>query len=58
MNKPLMDKERIMLSGVGLAQELWVEKLDTAKYLINMSPSLVLVDVTPHEVWFAKKSSL
>jgi transposase InsO family protein len=39
MNKTLMDKARSMLSGVGLKQELWVEAIETARYLVNMSPS-------------------
>jgi hypothetical protein len=53
-----MDKARSMLSGVGLAQELWVDVVDTTKYLVNMSPSSMLVDSTPHEVWFGKKALL
>jgi transposase InsO family protein len=57
MNKTLMDKARSMLSGVGLAQEFWAEAVDTAKYLVNMSPSSALVDMTPHEVWFGKNPS-
>jgi hypothetical protein len=32
-----------------------VEAVDTAKYLLNMYPSSVLVEMTPHEVWFVKK---
>jgi hypothetical protein len=55
MKKILMDKERSMLSDVGFAQEFWVEAVDTAKYLLNVSPSSVLVDTTPHEVWLGKK---
>ena len=43
-----------MLSGVGLAQEFWEEAIDTAKYLLNMSPSSVIVDTSPHEVWSVK----
>jgi hypothetical protein len=58
MNKTLMDKARSMLIGVGLAQELWVEEIDTAKYLVNVSHSSGLVDITPHEVWSGKKPSV
>jgi hypothetical protein len=36
-----------MLSGVGFAQEFWVEAVDTTTYLLNMSLSSVLVDMTP-----------
>jgi hypothetical protein len=58
MNRTLMDKERSMLSGVGLHKNSGQEAVDTAKYLVNMSPSSVLVDMTPHEVWFGKNPSL
>jgi O-phosphoseryl-tRNA(Cys) synthetase len=58
MNKTLIDKERNILSGVGIAQEFWEEAVDTAKYLVNMSPSSVLVDTTPHEVRSGKKHSV
>jgi hypothetical protein len=44
-----------MLSGVGLAQDFWVEAVETTRYLVNMSHSLVLFDMTPNEVWFGKK---
>jgi hypothetical protein len=58
MNKTLMDKARSMLSGVGIAQELWVEAVDTARYMVNMSPSSTLVDKTPNELWSGKKPSV
>jgi hypothetical protein len=58
MNKTLIDNARTILSGAGLAQEFWVEAVDTAKYLVNMSPSWMFVDTTSHEVWFGKKPSL
>ena len=54
MNKMLMDKARSMLNGVGLTQEFWAEAVDTTKYLVNISPSLVLFEMTPHEVWSGK----
>jgi hypothetical protein len=46
-----------MLSGVGLAQEFWAEAVETARYLMNMSPSLALVNTNPNEVWLGKKPS-
>ena len=58
MNITLMEKERSMLSGIGLGQEFWVEAVETARYLVNISPSLALEDKTPHEVWTSKKLSL
>jgi transposase InsO family protein len=50
MNKTLMDKERIICSDDGLAQEFCAKTVNTAKYLVNMSPSPALVDMTPREV--------
>jgi hypothetical protein len=58
MKKTLTNKARSMLSGVGIAQELWVEEVDTEKYLVNMSPSSALVESNQHEVCFGKNPSL
>ena len=58
MNITLMEKARSMLSGTGLGQELWAKVVETACYLVNISPSLALEDKTPHEVWTGKKPSL
>jgi hypothetical protein len=44
-HRTLMDKARSMLSGAGLTQEFWVEAVDMTKYLVNRSPSLVLVSL-------------
>lgn len=58
MNKTLMERVRNMLSGVGLRQEFLAEAVDTACYLVNMSPSSVLEDKTPQEIWTGKNPSL
>jgi hypothetical protein len=55
MNRMLMDKERSMLNGAKLAQEFWEEVVETARYLVNMSPSSTIVEMTPNEVWYGKK---
>jgi hypothetical protein len=47
-----------MLSGVGLTQEILVEAINTTRYLLNMLPSLVLVEKTPHEVSYSNKPSV
>ena len=57
-NRTLMDKARSMLNGVGIAQELWAEVVDTKKYLLNMSLASTLVDTAPHAVWYSKKPSV
>jgi hypothetical protein len=58
MKKTLMEKARSMLSGAELGQELWAETVGTTCYLVNQSPSSVLDDKTPHEVWSGNKPSL
>ena len=47
-----------MLNGAGLSKEFWVVVVDIACYLKNRSPTSMLVDKTPHEVWFGKKPSI
>ena len=47
-----------MLSGVRLGQELCAEVVETACYLVNRSPSSMLEDKSPQEIWNGKKSSL
>jgi hypothetical protein len=58
MRKTMMEKSRSMLRGVGLGKEFWAEAVDTTCYLVNRSPSLVLVEKTMHEAWIGKKKSL
>jgi hypothetical protein len=58
MNRTLMEKSRCMLSGVKLGKEFWVEAVSIACYLVYKSPSLVLDEKTPQEVWTGKKPSL
>ena len=47
MNNTLMERARSMLSGVGLGHKFWAKAMDTACYLVNISPSSVLEDKTP-----------
>jgi hypothetical protein len=58
MNMMLIEKERCMLSGVGLRQEFREKALGSACYLVNPSPSLSLDEKTLHKVWIGKKPSL
>ena len=58
MSKTLTERARSILNGARLGQEFWVEAVDTACYLVNRSPSSVLEDKTPQEVWTRKKPSL
>ena len=47
-----------MLSGVGLGKEFLAKAMGIVGYLVNRSPSSVLDDKTPQEVWTSKKPSL
>jgi hypothetical protein len=58
MNMTLMEKARCMLSCVGLGKEFWTEAVGTTCYLVRRSPSSVLDDKNPQEVWTGKKPSL
>jgi hypothetical protein len=58
MNMTLMEKSRSMLSGAKLGHEFWAEAVGTTCYMVNLSPSSVLDDKNPHEVWTGKKTSL
>jgi hypothetical protein len=44
-------------NGVRLGHEFWVEVVGTC-YLVSRSPSSMLVDKNPHDVWNGKKPSL
>jgi hypothetical protein len=58
MNMTLMEKARSMLSGAALVEEFWVESVGTTCFLVNRSPSSVMDDKNPHEIWIGKKPSL
>ena len=42
MNRTLLERAMCMLSNAGLGKEFWAEAVNTASYLINMSPSTAL----------------
>eukprot|EP00253_Pinus_taeda_P023165 PITA_23165 len=54
----LMEKERSMLNGALLGHEFWAEAVEAPCYLGNISPSSMLEDKNPQEVWNGNKPSL
>lgn len=50
-----MQKYRSFIIGSRLGKEFWVEVADTSCYLVNGSPSSMLDDKHPYEVWTRKK---
>ncbi|KAH9779520.1 Integrase catalytic domain-containing protein [Citrus sinensis] len=51
MNRTLIKNVRCMLIYSKLPKTLWVEALNTACYLVNMSPSTAIGCKTPMELW-------
>ena len=45
-----------MLTGVGIAHEVWSEAFDTTCYLVNSSLLMDLIDKTPYEAWTRKNT--
>ena len=58
MNIMLMEKARIMLSCVGMVQELWEEVVGMVCYLVNRYPLKTLVGKTLYEKWDGNNPSL
>ncbi|KAH9648891.1 hypothetical protein KPL70_025781 [Citrus sinensis] len=57
MNRTLMDKVRCMMIQAKLPKNLWAEILNTACYLVNLSPSTAIEFKTPFELWYGKQAS-
>ena len=58
MNRSLMERARSMLGGAGLEHKFWVKVVATTCYLLNHSPTVVLIDKIPMEAWSSKNPSL
>ncbi|KAL0367537.1 UNVERIFIED_CONTAM: Retrovirus-related Pol polyprotein from transposon TNT 1-94 [Sesamum radiatum] len=51
MNRTLLNKVRCLLISSGLSKSLWGDALMTAAYLINKSPSVLLLEKVPECMW-------
>lgn len=51
MNRTLLERARYMLYNARLSKEFWVEAVNTACYLVNMSPSIAIECKILEEVW-------
>ena len=51
MNRTILERTRCMLLNTDLSKKLWAEAVATVAYLINRSPSSVINNKTPKEVW-------
>ena len=50
LNRTVLEKVRSMLSQSGLPPEFWAEAVNTAVYLVNLSPSSAINFLTPFEM--------
>jgi hypothetical protein len=57
LNRTAMDKSLSMLHMAGLHVRIWVEAVDTATYLMNISP-IAGSNITPYEAWHGRKPQL
>ncbi|KAE8732993.1 hypothetical protein F3Y22_tig00001644pilonHSYRG00148 [Hibiscus syriacus] len=49
MNRTVVEMKRSMLKAKGLTNQLWAEVVATAVYLLNLSPTRVVLNQTPYE---------
>ena len=54
-NRTIIEAAKSMLFHAKLPQHYWAEAMNTAVYLHNRSPTAILKDITPYELWFKQK---
>jgi len=57
LNRTLMEKARALLTESKMKKEMWGEAIFTATYLLNRSPTKILIK-TPYENWTEEKPNL
>ena len=54
-NRTVVDKAVCILAESGLDRRFWIQALDTAVYVKNLSPTAALKDSVPEEMWTGHK---
>ena len=54
-NRTIVEMARSMLKGKGLSNDFWAEAVNTAVYILNISPTKAVFNKTPYEAWYKKK---
>ncbi|KAE8672699.1 Detected protein of unknown function [Hibiscus syriacus] len=54
-NRTIVEIERSMLKAKELSNQLWAEAVATEVYLLNLSPTSVVLNQTPYEAWYEKR---
>lgn len=57
-NRSLMEKARSMIHESSVPKFFWDEAIKTAAYLMNRSPSAILENNTPAEIWHKRKPNV
>ncbi|KAL0551410.1 hypothetical protein IC582_010496 [Cucumis melo] len=54
-NRTVVEMARSMLQMKGLSNDFWAEAVSTSIYLLNISPTKIVMNKTPFEAWYGKK---
>lgn len=57
-NRTIVEMARCMLKTKDLADEFWAEAVATAIYVLNLSPTKAVWNMTPYEAWYESKPSV
>ncbi|KAL6327307.1 hypothetical protein AAG906_018760 [Vitis piasezkii] len=54
-NRTVVEMARSMMKAKNLSNHFWAEGVATAVYLLNISPTKVVLNKTPYEAWYGRK---
>ncbi|KAJ4789254.1 polyprotein [Rhynchospora pubera] len=57
-NRTVVELARSMLKSKGMPNQFWAEAVATAVYILNISPTKAVMNMTPFEAWFGRKPSV
>eukprot|EP01018_Ginkgo_biloba_P013621 Gb_08388 [translate_table: standard] len=57
-NRTVIEMARYIRNSKNLAEEFWVEAVNTAVYLLNKSPTKAVYGITPKEAWTRAKPNI
>lgn len=57
-NRTVVEMARSMLKSKGLPDNFWAEGVAAAVYLLNISPTKSVWNMTPYEAWYGNKPSV
>jgi hypothetical protein len=57
-NRTIVELARSMMTSKGLPNLFWAEAVAPTVYLLNLSPAKEVINRTPFEAWFERKSGV